>query len=73
MFATNNFIRLFATIYAIETYLSLETILIIETCNTIISILKLEIVALYFLIKLLKSTILALFARAQRTILSSIN
>jgi len=64
MLATNNFTRLFATTYAIETYLSLETIPIIETRDAIISILKLKIVALYFLIKLSKSTMLALLARA---------
>jgi len=73
MLVTNNFICLFATIYAIKTYLSLETTLIIETRNAIIFILKLKIVALYFLIKLLKSTMLVSLARIQRTILLSIN
>jgi len=63
MFVTNNFICLFATIYAIETFLNLKTILIIEICNAIIFILNLEIIALYFLIKLLRLIILVLLTR----------
>jgi len=73
MLTTNNFTYFFATIYAIKTYLNLKTILIIKTRNAIISTLKLEIVVLYFLIKLLKLTMLTLFARVQRTILLSID
>jgi len=73
MLATNNFTRQFATIYVIETFLSSRAILIIETRNAIISISKLKIVALYFLINLLRSTMLALLARMQLIILLSIN
>jgi len=73
MFATNNFTRLFATTHAIETYLNLETISIIETRSAIILTLKLKIIALYFLIKSLELIMLALFAKMQRTILLSID
>jgi len=73
MLVTNDFIRLLATIYAIETYLNSKTTLIIETRNAIIFTLKLKIVALYFLIKLLRSTMLILLAKVQCTILSSID
>jgi len=73
MFVANNFIRQFATIYAIETSLSLETILIIDTRNAIIFTSKLKIVAFYFLIKLSKLIMLILIARVQLIILLSIN
>jgi len=66
MFVTSNFICSFATIYAIETYLSLKAILIIKIYSAIISILKLKIVALYFLIKLSRLTMLTSLARVQR-------